>query len=285
MIRRVQHVTGNFATSQPYISLLGVMNGKSIWAMSDKCSTDWEKHVWLQMQQNVNWRWKVWKLFSHTWPNGKISVSSDEVAAILNLGPAITKRGVRAIMGLASCPVIVHTYQTSLNQYAWFNWTAAQRDEIKWLPGHTAALAAIKRHLTSKPLCDAPNPHKPFVIQTYATAISVAAIITERDEDGHQHVYAMCRAKLLSHEQRYSSTECERLGITFAVLKSEPWLCGLKTEVQTDQRSLQWLNSNANHNASLARWVIILQNWDITTQYGHCKDHGHADSLSRVETD
>jgi hypothetical protein len=42
------------------------------------------------------------KILGHTWSNGKISPSSNKVEEVLNLGPAKTKRGVRAILGLAS---------------------------------------------------------------------------------------------------------------------------------------------------------------------------------------
>jgi phospholipid-translocating ATPase len=156
---------------------------------------------------------------------------------------------------------------------------------VKWLPEHTAALEAIKRGLTSKPLLAAPNPDKPFIVQTDATANSVAAVLTQLGEDGREHVVCYASRKLLPREQRYSTMERECLGIIFAVLKWEQWLFGRKIIVQTDHKPLQWLDSIANHNARLARWNIILQNWDIETQYRNSKNHANADSLSRIETD
>ena len=92
-------------------------------------------------------------------------------------------------------------------------------ERVKWLPEHTAALEAIKQSLISKPLLVAPNSNKPFILQTDATANSVAAILTQLHDEGREHVICYASRKLLPREQRYSSMEQECLGIIFAVLK------------------------------------------------------------------
>jgi len=231
------------------------------------------------------WALRSMKLLGHTVEQGQILPTSDKVEAIARLGPAKTKRGVRAILGLYGY------YRSFLPNFSETTYCLTELlkknkpERVTWLPEHTAALETIKHGLMSKPVLVAPDPTKMFIIQTDATQHSVAAILSQCDDAGHEHVICYASRKLLPREQRYSSMERECCGIIFAVLKWEQWLYGRKILVQTDHKPLQWLDSIANHNSRLARWNIILQAWDIDTQYRKAQDHGNADGLSRLEID
>jgi hypothetical protein len=285
LVRRILNGTGEFTASLADDITIG--------------STEWPEHLTHVREvldrlraagltataEKCQFALETMKILGHTWSNGKISPNSDKVDTILNLGPAKTKKGVRAILGMAS---YYRCYFPNLAENTHCLNELLHKDKperVKWLPQHTAALEAIKRGLTSKPVLAAPNPDKPFIVQTDATQHSVAAILTQIDDEGREHVICYASRKLLPREERYSSMERERLGIIFAVTKWEQWLYGQKIIVQTDHRPLQWLDSIANHNARLARWNNTLQNWDIETQYRNAREHSNADSLSRLETD
>lgn len=199
------------------------------------------------------------KILGHTWSSGKISHSSDKVETMLELGPAKTKRGVGAVLGM---PSYYRSYYPNLAEATHCSNQILRMDKpdkVKGLPEHTAALQAFKRGLTSKPPLVTANSNKPFLIQTDATANSAAAVSTQLDEDRREHVICYASRKLLSREQPYSSTERECLSIIFVVLKWEQWLYGRKIIVQIDQKPLQRLDLIANHSARFARWNIILQ--------------------------
>ena len=53
----------------------------------------------------------------------------------------------------------------------------------------------------------------------------------------------------------------------------------------TDHRALEFLDSTAQHNSRIARWKIILDNYDIRTEYRRGIDHANCDGLSRIEFD
>ena len=52
--------------------------------------------------------------------------------------------------------------------------------------------------------------------------------------------------------------------------------------VQTDHRSLVWLDKLKDKNARLARWSLILQQYSFTVTHRAGSANGNADALSRA---
>lgn len=95
-------------------------------------------------QEKNQFALKTMKILGHTWSNGKLLVE-----ASWNLEPAKTKRGVRAILGLAS---YFHSYFLNLTEATHcINELLCKDkpDKAKRLPKPTAALEVIKQGLTS----------------------------------------------------------------------------------------------------------------------------------------
>ncbi len=63
------------------------------------------------------------------------------------------------------------------------------------------------------------------------------------------------------------------------------YLIGKKFTVQTDHRSLIWLNKLKEKNNRLARWSLILQQYDFTVVHRAGSANGNADALSRAATE
>jgi len=96
-----------------------------------------------------------------------------------------------------------------------------------------------------------------------------SAILMQRgdDENSPCHVIAYASRKLLPRATRYPVIELELLAIIFALNKFHHHMYDMPTTVLNNHRSLQWLNSLVKHSSRLARWALILQEYDITTQY------------------
>jgi hypothetical protein len=226
---------------------------------------------------------KSMEVLGHLLEDGLIKMSPSKVQAIMDIGPCKTKNGIRAILGLAGY------YRSFFPNFAEI--TSCLTDllgknkpnRITWETKHSIALEKIKQVLMSKPVLVAPDHSRDFIIQSDATQNSVAAVLSQRDDHGVERVVAYASRKLLPREQNYSVMKKECLGILFAVLKWNTWIYGRNVLVQTDHRCLQWLDSISNHNARLARWNLIFQNYSITTEYRRAAMHANVDSLSRIE--
>ena len=63
------------------------------------------------------------------------------------------------------------------------------------------------------------------------------------------------------------------------------YLLGREFVVRTDHSSLQWLVNFKEPQGQLARWLEVLNQYNMTIQHRGGKQHTNADALSRLETD
>ena len=78
--------------------------------------------------------------------------------------------------------------------------------------------------------------------------------------------------------------EKECLAIKLAVTAFRVYLLGRKFTIQTDHRSLEWLDRLKDSNPRLCRWSLGLQPYQYTVVHRPGKANGNADSLSRIAT-
>ena len=83
-------------------------------------------------------------------------------------------------------------------------------------------------------------------------------------------------------EKNYSTTEREALALVEGIKKSQPYLFGRKFTVITDHSSLRWLmNAVKDATGRLARWSLLLQQYNFEIVHRPRKEHSNADSLSQ----
>ena len=61
-------------------------------------------------------------------------------------------------------------------------------------------------------------------------------------------------------------------------------LLGREFTIQTDHRSLEWLDRLKENNSRLTRWSLALQPFNFTVEYRAGLKNGNADALSRAAT-
>ena len=88
--------------------------------------------------------------------------------------------------------------------------------------------------------------------------------------------------QLLSREERYSAVEKECLLIKLATHAFRVYLLGKQFLIQTDHRSLKWLDQL---KACLTRWSLSLQPFCYTVEYRAGSCNGNADGFSRAFAD
>ena len=92
---------------------------------------------------------------------------------------------------------------------------------------------------------------------------------------------SFCSKKFLERERNYATVEKEMLSIIFALSKFHHYVYGHQISIYTDHMALKWLNSLVKHSPRLARWSLILQNYQISMHYIKGQDQ-IADCLTRL---
>ena len=155
-------------------------------------------------------------------------------------------------------------------------------DKVHWTPDCDNAFRALKKTLCQSPVLRNPDFDKQFLLQTDASDRRVGAVLSQQDEDGRDRPIAYFSRKLLPWETRYSTVEKECLAIKLGVEAFSVYLIGRKFIIQTDHRSLVWLNKLKEKNARLTRWSLALQAYTFDVVHRAGSANGNADALSRA---
>ena len=94
--------------------------------------------------------------------------------------------------------------------------------------------------------------------------------------EGEDHPVAYFTRKLLPREEKYSVVEKECLQMLRVYLLGRPFV------IQTDHRSLEWLDRLKDTNNTLMRWSLALQPFQFTVKYRTGNANANADALSRA---
>ena len=100
-------------------------------------------------------------------------------------------------------------------------------------------------------------------------------------QNGREVAIAYAGRDFNSAEKNYSTTEREALAVIFGIKKFEPYLYGRKFVLHTDHHSLKWLMSISDPSGRLARWSLLVQQYDFEIRHRPGVAHANADALSR----
>lgn len=122
---------------------------------------------------------------------------------------------------------------------------------------------------------ECPNFDLPFYVQCDSSGLRIGAVLSQRHEDGTEHVICYLSRSLTKAEQKCITTKRELLAILWALEKLRCYLKDSKLFVITEHYSLKWLDNIKNPNGRLCRWALKMQQYDFTVI--HCKER---DTLS-----
>ncbi|GKD74400.1 reverse transcriptase domain-containing protein [Tanacetum coccineum] len=115
-----------------------------------------------------------------------------------------------------------------------------------------------------------------------ASYFAIGAVLGQRKTNHLQPIHYA--SKTMTEAQiHYTTTEKEMPVVVYAFEKFRPYLVLSKSIVYTDHSALKYLMNKQDAKLRLLRWVLLLQEFDITIRDKKGSENLAADHLSRLE--
>ncbi|KAJ9556411.1 hypothetical protein OSB04_011025 [Centaurea solstitialis] len=148
--------------------------------------------------------------------------------------------------------------------------------KFKWTSTCEYAFNNLKRKLTSAPILTLPNGTDGFVVYCDASKLGLGCVLMQNGK-----VIAYASRKLKVHELNYPTHDMELAAVVFALKIWRHYLYGVKCQIYTDHKSLQYLLNQKELNMRQRRWIELLSDYDCEILYHPGKGNVVADALSR----
>ncbi|GJZ32326.1 reverse transcriptase domain-containing protein [Tanacetum coccineum] len=140
----------------------------------------------------------------------------------------------------------------------------------------------LKKKLTEASILVVPDWNLPFELMCDASDFAIGAVLGQRKTKHFQPIHYA--SKTMTEAQiHYTTTEKEMLAVVYAFEKFRPYLVLSKSIVYTDHSALKYLMNKQDAKPRLLRWVLLLQEFDITIRDKKGSENLAADHLSRLE--
>ena len=143
----------------------------------------------------------------------------------------------------------------------------------------------LMARLIAPPSLALPKAHRPYLIDTDASAYAIGAVLLKQLEENDPTSWATIGywSKTLTKEQRnYSATEQECYAVVWATLTLRPNIAGTRFVARTDHNALRWMMTTKDLQGRLMRWRLRLMEfyYEIVCRPGRV--HQVPDALSRL---
>lgn len=159
--------------------------------------------------------------------------------------------------------------------------------EFIWTDEYQLAFDSLKNFLCSAPVLAYPlfGPEQQFIVETDASILGLGAVLSQKQDNGHTHPIAYTSRSLHVHECNYGITELETLALVWVVKLFWPYLLGHKAIVYTDYSACTSLLRAPHLSLKLARWAVIIQEFDLDKRHRPSKSNANAEVLSQNPVD
>ena len=161
---------------------------------------------------------------------------------------------------------------------------AVHRTPFQWTDTEDKAYQALKVLLSQASVVQPPDWAKEFHVFVDVSDIAIGSALMQLTEPRwYRPVYYASR-KLSQAERNYSTTEREALGMIYSVTKFRHYLLGRKFSFHVDHSALLYLVSKVLLTGKLARWTLLLQEFEFEIFHRPGIQHAVADYLSRLDS-
>nr|GFA05205.1 reverse transcriptase domain-containing protein [Tanacetum cinerariifolium] len=125
------------------------------------------------------------------------------------------------------------------------------------------AFNTLKKKLTEASILVDPDWNLAFELMCDASNYAIGTVLGQRKSKHFQLIHYA--SKTMTNAQiHYTTTEKEMLAVVYAFEKFWPYLVLSKSIVYTDHSALKYLLNKQDAKPRLFRWVLLLQEFDIT---------------------
>ena len=206
----------------------------------------------------------------------------EKVRVITELPPPTDVKGIQRTLGH------VGWYRELILDYATISLPISRLQQkavkFEWTPECQQAFDTLKTKLSTYPVLKPPNWGLPFHVYCDASAVAVGSALCQPcGDEGRDYPIAFASRQLNPAERNYTTTERECLAMVFSVKKFRHYLLLNKVVFFVDHMAIKYLVNKADLSGRLARWVLLLEEFDYKVLHKPGKKHLRADHLSRLE--
>jgi len=215
--------------------------------------------------------------------NSKIHPSPNKVRAVLNFPQPRTLKDVQSFLGLSGYfrkfiedyAVKAKPLSDMLRKEKSFQFSLKEKESWEQL----------KSDLSRDPVLKIFSQTSETELHTNACKDGFGAVLLQKSSDDNKlhPVYYMSR-KTTETESRYTSYELEVLAVVRALEKFRHYLLGIKFKIVTDCVALQQTMNRVKLSAKVARWTLLIKEFDAVVDHRVSSRMKHVDTLSRYPT-
>ena len=155
---------------------------------------------------------------------------------------------------------------------------------FQWAEPKEKAYQALKVMLSQAPVVQPLDWTKSFHVFVDSLDIAIDSVLMQLTEPKWYRPMYYASRKLSKAERNYSTTEREALKMAYSVTKYQHYLLGRKFSFHMDHSALIYLVSKVSLTGKIARWTLLLQEFEFDIYHRPGAQHAVADYLSRLES-
>jgi len=210
-----------------------------------------------------------------------IKADPAKIQVLVNLMPPTTQKEVRSFLGYAG---YYRRFIENFSKIAQPLFKLLAKDiEFHWTNSCQNAFQILKEKLSVAPILRGPNWSLPFHISTDASDTAIGASLGQKENLFNYAIYFISK-NLTPAELNYTVTEKEMLAVIHAVNKFRHYITGYQVFIHTDHSAIKYLMNKPITNGIITRWLLLLQEFNITIQDRPGKENQVANFLSRIHS-
>jgi hypothetical protein len=154
-------------------------------------------------------------------------------------------------------------------------------EKFQWSDKCDVAFGGLKKMISTAPVLRGPNWKIPFHISTDASDISIGDALGQEEEKKPYSIYFISK-NLTPTKSNYTVTKKEFLAVIHAIIKFRHYITSYPVILYTDHSTIKYLSNKPITNGRITRWLLLLQEFDITIKDRPERENLVIDFLSRI---
>jgi hypothetical protein len=208
-----------------------------------------------------------------------IQVDPAKIQVILDIPTPSTQKEVRSFLGHVGYYRRFITNFSKLSSPLFFLLTKYLN--FRGIDDCELYFADLKQRLSTAPILRGPNWALPFHFSSDASDTAIGAVLGKQEDIEPYAIYYISK-NMAPAELNYIVTEREFLAVVYAINKFRHYVTGYPTFIHTNHTTIKYIMNKLITNTQVTRWLLLLQEFDITIVDRPGKENVVVDFLSRL---